>query len=601
VQRIKELLADADASVYDRHRKTRHRIKAGDIALICPRNKRLEQYADILRSAGIAVQMDEDGWLESRPVSLLFHALSYVADPHDKHAALYMSVTELGEDTLESALKTLLQNNGDVTHLKSRILEGLDELAQSSAGRSVEDVVQDVISALDLYTIVAEWPEASRHRANILRFEAEARDFERANREALASAGFYGHGLKTFLAWLQERTQQQDGNKQPGIGGANEDAVELVSWHRSKGREWPVVVLAACETEIIARVPDQGVSYADFSDLGAILDNAWVDISPEYAAPEKEEPFLDQIKERSNDSAKRLLYVALSRAREKVILEWPVYLDNGKERKSYTYWELLTERTGLKIDTNTMSINNNTYPCRVIKAGKEPVDVSVSSAENYTPLPEYGRRALKPGTMPQHLTPEAVRPSVHDEEQGDAAQIPETAEHITDLQEYTYAQPLNIDIDLPPTDLGTLLHRAFEIMQFDCSHTKLNRATGFSFTPEQYNDLHQQAKSFYTWVQNQFNIKHLHAEASILATDKNGSVISGYVDLLIETEEGYWIIDHKTDKTDDLKERFTYYLLQLQMYADAIRQQCPDKPVLGVGVNWVRDGVVMVESIEKVF
>ena len=592
VQRIKDLLADEDATIYDRRSKTRRRVKGGDIALICPRNKRLEQYADILRDAGIAVQMDEDGWLESRPVELLFHALSYVADPHDKHAALYMAVTELGEDSLESALQTLVQNTGDVTRLKSQILAGLDELAHTSAGRSVEDVVQDVISTLDLYTIVARWPQAPRHRANILRFEAEARDFERANREALASAGFYGHGLKTFLAWLQERTTQQDGNRQPGIGGANEDAVELVSWHRSKGREWPVVVLAACETEIIARVPDQGVSYADFSDLGAILDNAWIDISPEYAAPEKEEPFLDQIKEQSNDSAKRLLYVALTRAREKVILEWPAYLDNGKERKSYTYWELLTDLTKLTIDTNTMCINNNTYPCRVIKAGKEPVDISDSDAEYSAPLPEYGRRAIKPGTMPQSLTPEAVRPSVHDEEQGEATSNDETTASLTELQQHAYAKPLEIDIDLPPTELGTLLHRAFEIMQFDCSHTKLNRATGFNFTPEQYNTLHQQSAAFYTWVQNKFNPEHLHAEASILATDKNGSVISGYIDLLIETKEGYWIIDHKTDNTDDLEARFAYYLPQLQMYADSIRQQCPDKPVLGVGVNWVRDGVV---------
>jgi ATP-dependent exoDNAse (exonuclease V) beta subunit len=507
-----------------------------------------------------------------------------------------MAVTELGDDSLESALKTLVQNAGDVTRLKSQILAGLDELAHTSAGRSVEDVVQDVISTLDLYTIVARWPEAPRHRANILRFEAEARDFERANREALASAGFYGHGLKTFLAWLQERTTQQDGNRQPGIGGANEDAVELVSWHRSKGREWPVVVLAACETGIIARVPDQGVSYADFSDLGAILDNAWIDISPEYAAPEKEEPFLDQIKEQSNDSAKRLLYVALTRAREKVILEWPAYLDNGNERKSYTYWELLTDLTGLTIDTNTMCINNNTYPCRVIKAGKDPVDISDSDAQHSAPLPEYGRRAIKPGTMPQSLTPEAVRPSVHDEEQDDGTDKAETeVASLAELQEHAYAKPLDIDIDLPPTDLGTLLHRAFEIMQFDCSHTKLNRATRFSFTPEQYNALHQQSAAFYTWVQNKFNPEYLHAEASILATDNNGSVISGYIDLLIETKEGYWIIDHKTDNTDNLEARFAYYLPQLQMYADSIRQQCPDKPVLGVGVNWVRDGVVILK------
>ena len=45
----------------------------------------------------------------SREVQLAYYGLSFVADPQDRHAALYLAVTEMGEDDLTSAVRTLLK------------------------------------------------------------------------------------------------------------------------------------------------------------------------------------------------------------------------------------------------------------------------------------------------------------------------------------------------------------------------------------------------------------------------------------------------------------------------------------------------------------
>ncbi len=583
VTRIKALLDDENCLVYDRHQKTTRPIRGGDIAVICPGNKRLKEYADILRAAGIRTRINQDGWFTSRSIQLLYQALCFVADPTDNHATLYLAVTELGDETLESALKTLLQGK----EIDNEVIRCLSPLRENTADRSLETIVSDVIASLDLYRIVATQSDAAQSRANLLRFQAEAREFEDANREALASGGYYGSELKTFLAWLKDKVERDD--EQPESRVQDEDAVELVTWHRSKGREWPVVVVASTDSTVKARLPSFDVNYEDFSDLANILDQARLDISPAYVAAEKNEPLLEELRPKAEDSARRLLYVALTRAREKIILEWPAYLDNGKERKTVSYWELLTDATRMSLHENKLRLNGNEYDCRIIKVGKEHPEMFEDDAVTIsTPLSPVGRRAIKIQPLPTTLTPETVRPSLH-ENDADSEQL--------ELTTAAYSNPLGFELDMPGNDQGTLFHRCFEVLDDSHCRDTLNQATGFDFSPEQFSSLQQHISKFTDWIDEYFRPVNIHKEASVLALDDHGSVINGFIDLLVETTEGYWIIDHKSDRTDDTLKRFAEHLPQLLTYRDAIEKTCPDKQVIGVGINWIFPGEISLLSL----
>lgn len=48
---------------------------------------------------------------------------------------------------------------------------------------------------------------------------------------------------------------------------------------------------------------------------------------------------------------------------------------------------------------------------------------------------------------------------------------------------------------------------------------------------------------------------------------EQGSVISGVVDLLVETKKEFWVIDHKSDVMDAREARLNIYLPQMQFYA----------------------------------
>ncbi|WP_429885651.1 UvrD-helicase domain-containing protein [Geoalkalibacter halelectricus] len=575
VARLKALLDDPTQIVFDRHRKISRPLRAGDIAILCPTNARLDAYAEALRDLGLRSRREQDGWYESPVVRIARHALAYVADPADQHSALVLSVTEIGRENLQSALQDLLDGRG----LSDPVIDALQTVMEGSPDRAVSTLVGEVVEALDLYGIVATWPEAEQARADLLRLEGEAREFLTSNREALASGGYYGTGLKSFLAWLQAKAERHNGRPDPRV--VDEDAVVLMTWHKSKGKEWPVVVVAGADSEVKCPLPSIDISYADFSDLEHIVAQARMEISPDFVAPESKEKFIQPLWESARESALRLLYVVLARAREKVILEWPRYLDNGKERKTTTFWEVLVEATGMRLEDKSLRIDGQSFDCRVIQTDRFSPEEYEQATSAQTLLPVIGRRALEAQPLPAQTTPEMVTPSTLKVEPAPLA-VATMVIH--------YAAPLHIDLPLAANEKGLLLHRCFEIMDGKRDRTLINRLLGLDLTEQQYREVATAVESFQICLQREFDPIGWQSEVPILTLNEQGSVVTGYIDLLVETGEGWWIIDHKSDQVEDLEEGFSRYLPQLGAYAEALARAAGDKPVLGVGIHWISRG-----------
>ena len=572
--RIKALLNDPKQKVYDKKLGKQRRLQGRDIAILCPTNTRLDNYSQALRSIGIRTLIDQSDWFETRPIQLAYHALSYVADPSDLHAALYLAVTELGHHELETAVASLLR--GDP--LDEPVLARLDLLAEKSLYLTVDGLVAEVLYTIDLYGIVSQWPEAAQVRANLLRLQGEAAEFLGSNREALASGGYYGSGLKTFLAWLKGKAERDNSQPEPQV--LDEDAVQLMTWHRSKGREWPIVAVCSADYEVSPRLPNFSVVYEDFTSLSAILEKARIEISTQFAAPETTASFTEPLQETADKDALKLLYVALTRAREKLILECPRYQkDDGKK----TYWTILKAATGMDLDKNRMIVGGKKFDCRIVQTTKDsPPEFEEEHAEPNLTLPVIGRRAIIKGVMPENLTPEAITPSsLHGVETGEGIAV----------NTIHYGEPLDTELDVSALDRGTILHRCFEIL---CGRPELGslvaRATGFEFTPGQLAAIGKSVAAFDAWLAREFCPISMSREVPLLAEIAVGSVVAGAIDLLLETEAGFWVIDHKSDQTEDLEERFKYYLPQLKCYADAVSKARADKLVLGIGINWISYG-----------
>ena len=580
--RLKSLLADPAQQIGDRRTKQSRRLRGGDIAVLCPTHNVLSEYADVLRGLGLRVRLQEGGWYSSRVVQLACQALAYVANPLDRHAALYLAVTELGSLDLKTALEQLISAG----KIDDPVLDQLDLLASKVEDRTIFALMADTLSALGLLDVVSVWPDADQSRANLLRLQAEAGEFMDANREALASGGYHGSGIQSFLAWLNAKVEQKDKNNQPDPRFIDEDAIQLVTWHSAKGREWPVVFVCGMDRRLSPRLPNMALGYSTFDDLSQLIERAQIEYSPKFTAPESDGKFLGDLQIATELEARRLIYVAMTRAREKLVLEWPGYLA-GKD--GLTYWSILASEASVSHQDATITVGGAAFPCAVWEGASElPEDFEIGGEISPTALPTIGRRAIRRGAVPDSLRPDTVAPSGLVASQGKEAASGQRLETIR------YHEGLKLEINLSGTALGTFLHRCFEVLGVNAELAgKISGITGIELSGSDASTITACVASFEQWMTDNYSTTAVHRELPLLGIDDNGSVVSGTADLVLETDGGVWIIDHKSDQIDDPEIAFHHYRPQLESYSKLLRSMGHE--VLGLGINWICRGEVVYE------
>lgn len=579
-QRLQALLGAPTQRVIDRRTGQPRRPRGSDIAVLCPTHLMLMTYAAVLRAQGLRVRLQADGWFGSRAVQIACNALAYLANPADRHAALYLAVTELGSLSLQDALRQLM----DTGRIEEPLLRRIDALAEGVAERTVYALVVDTLAALGLFDAVATWPDGEQARANLLRLLAESGEFMDANREALARGGFHGSGVQTFLSWLAAQVDAKDGDRQGEPRVLDEEALVLTTWHSAKGREWPIVAVCGLDKDATATLPDFGLGYRSFEDLSRLLEEARVEYAPRFAAPETDGNFLKELEPVAEQSARRLLYVALTRARDKLVLEWPAYLAG----KNGTYWSILTESCALTLDRDALTVGQAMFRCAVVEGGAEwPEGLELGAVPEVTELPVIGRRAVRPGVVPAALTPDSRRPSGLDVEPG--------GRDVAGLVVERYADALDVRAGLSAASLGTFLHRCFEVLGARPELAdRIAAVTGVALEATDLSAVASAVVQFERWLGSRFVVESVQREWPLLAVDTAGSVMSGTADLIVRTQEGVWIIDHKSDQVEDPLAAFLRYQPQLEAYAAAARAE--GTRVAGMAVHWIRRGEVVMKK-----
>ena len=206
-----------------------------------------------------------------------------------------------------------------------------------------------------------------------------------------------------------------------------------------------------------------------------------------------------------------------------------------------------------------------------------------AAAEQVCRVPRVGE--LVPGS----LTPDSVTPS--------GLVVEGVAETDSGVEIFQYSSGLEIDLDMVATELGTFLHRCFEVLGVNpVLMDKLLAVTGVELEKKNSEMIVSGVGSFEAWLRDYFDPLSVARELPILALDNQGSVVSGIVDLVVRTGEGVWIIDHKSDRIEDPEAAFNRYRPQLDAYVHALSGAGENE--LGIGINWIRFGVVVLSRIE---
>jgi len=356
VSRVVSLLGSG-RSVLDRATRRARALRAGDIAVLAYSHTDLEHWAEALRAAGIATVREAPGWADTLEVRLARAWLSMLSSSRDSAAAASVLLSELyGLSQRAVAALTLARVSGSprlalVRDAEDATAYGLTEPERYALGRCAEDLAacrlwlrqlplpEAIERCLGRVELVARLStrlgprEAAQVRANIAAVMAHAHQLADRGDTALSLSGSTGATLENLLLAL-DRSQSNE-LTQPLVD-AGDDAVRLVTLHGAKGMEYPVVILDVVGRKVDVRLPRvETLRPGEDGPTGELDPDAMLGpdallqsgvlLLPEIPVEAHRTALQAAYRgdRRRVEEWLRLLYVAVTRAREHLVLLWP--------------------------------------------------------------------------------------------------------------------------------------------------------------------------------------------------------------------------------------------------------------------------------------
>ena len=569
-EHVARLLA-AGGEVTDRRTGQPRPVRPSDIAVLVCRNATAGKYADALRARGLPVRIAEDGWARSRSVQIARAALAFTANPEDTHSALM--IRTLGPDPL--SLRDALDAQIEGQLADDPLLMQLAALSDQIATAPVTVALDLVIHAAGIPDWVARMDDAGAERADLLRLQAEALAFETAHRDLKAASGFYGETAKVFLGWLDARAGERDFDRRPDPSAETAEAVEVETWHSSKGREWPITVVAEFDFGIEERAGTTSIDFRALDripDMDAVLASARLVHTPGLVAPEAQRRFVENRRTAFETNARNLLYVALTRARDHLVLEWPEFLKARAEDapEASCLFHVFEDACTPRLTGNSISIGWMTCPAAV-RTLPDQTELTLPTDAGLTSAPRLGAASPLPAT---DLTPWRLQPS-----QMEAVGATPTSRSVS----LGAAWPRVANDALR----GTALHLALQTLlaRPDLAEA-LPAATAFG--SEELGQMGERAKALRAWLSaNGFT--ELRTEVPVLDHTDEGAEIPGTIDLLAFGPPGCLVIDHKSGGSGH---GLGPYWPQLSAYARLVRRIMPAHELRGAGIFWIDHGTL---------
>ena len=240
----------------------------------------------------------------------------------------------------EKRRKLISPEDRDALQKKLRgFISLLNEMRDLAVYTPVHELILEILRRTGYGNYAKALPNGAQRSANLAMLVEKAMDYEKTSYR----------GLFNFVRYIEHLQKYEVDYGEVNLSGAGEGSVEIMTIHKSKGLEFPVVILAGMGKQF------------NFQDL-----NAKLLIHPDYGLgadailPDRrmvvstlnKQVIRRQLLEESLGEEIRVLYVALTRAKEKMILTGAVS-NLDKELISLSHFrenqtELLPAETRLK-------------------------------------------------------------------------------------------------------------------------------------------------------------------------------------------------------------------------------------------------------------
>ncbi len=626
--RLKTLsAAHPENEIWDDEKKFFRTAHFSDMAILLrsPRGK-AEIYAKEFERAGVPLSVKRGGFFDAAEILDLRSLLELLDNPLQdvpciavlRSPLVGLSLDELAEIRLAAKEKHFWTALNSIQNPKSEIKNFLERFArwrQLAKMNSLSECLEAVLGE----TLYADWlraqPRGAQRAANVAQFVHLAESFDQFQRQ----------GLFRFLKYI---AAQKATDSEPDVpAGTTENAVRLMSIHQSKGLEFPIVAL-----------PDLAKGFNEQDLHAEIIFDEVLGLCPKVKPPERGGRYpslahwLAQRRQKRGLRGEelRLLYVALTRARDTLVLSATltekVWLEKWTQTQSVTPQKIAGAKSfadwlGLWFAQNVSASNlvSGETPWlrwRLVTdaelAGVDSAEIENRKPETETPAPDSA--ALKKlqivlgWNYPQPLaTKQKAKVSV--------TELRRMAEESGDEAEQIFSRPKFANLKsgirnqkLKAAETGTAHHKFLEHFAMDKTDDLAAEAARLVrenyLSPEEgasldltslaafwNSPLGKKISSHAAAVRRElpFTARFTSAEIAEI-TGKNSPtgmenefvIVQGVADLVVLLPAEIWLVDFKTDalQASDLDEKLQTYAPQLKLYAAALEKIFPQKVLL---------------------
>ena len=189
----------------------------------------------------------------------------------------------------------------------SHFMDTMNTLRDMAAYTPVHQLILEVLERTGYGSYAKAMPDGAQRSANLNMLVEKAMEYEKTSYR----------GLFNFVRYIQKLQQYQVDYGEVNLSGAGESAVQIMTIHKSKGLEFPVVFAAGMGKRFNFR--DMNASILIHPELGIGADAILPDKRIIAASLCKQIIRRELLKESLGEEL-RVLYVALTRAKEKLIL-----------------------------------------------------------------------------------------------------------------------------------------------------------------------------------------------------------------------------------------------------------------------------------------
>ena len=511
-------------------------------------------------------------------------------------------------DRNSSFYEALLKSDLEKAH---RFLSLLKELREDEEYMSLDEWIWNIYTKTGYMNYVNLMPNGALRVSNLRMLFERAKQYEEASFK----------GLYNFINFIDKIKFNQEDLKAAKIIGENENVVRIMTIHKSKGLEFPVVILAGVGKQF------------NFRDLnGKILLDQDLGMGPQYIDSDRYIEFKTlakkalAIKEKNEAISEemRILYVALTRAKEKLIivgrqkdvnkkmsekqklLEIYSTIDYNKinpyllqKYKTYLDWlELIYLKEGVANTKNLFTVNINKREKTSVKIENEVEDISKkiieeSNKNNDEQEKEKIKEILNWQYKHQSIEGIPTKTSVSKlkEKREQEVQITQEPKFINE----------EAKTKLTGAQKGTLIHLCLQKMK-ETEEYNLEKITELieelkdkeiiteievqnidkekllEYTNSQLWTELKQAKEIHKEHPFYINIKASRIYNQINKEDDEDILVQGVIDLFfIDKDDKLILVDYKTDYVQNENELVEEYKGQLDLYKEALEQSLNKK------------------------